>query len=957
MLLKTDEVICGFRVCRIRLLEDCRGTLYEMRHEKTGARLCWLQREDDNKTFSITFRTVPSDDTGVFHILEHSVLNGSRRYPVREPFVELLKSSMNTFLNAMTFSDKTMFPVSSRNAKDFMNLVSVYLDAVFHPSIYHCRHIFEQEGWHYEIRRREDEPVFKGVVFNEMKGAMASVDDTIIDRTCAALFPDNCYRFNSGGNPASIPDLTYENFLAAHTRFYHPSNARIWLDGEMDIQSVLELISSFLGEYDKAESDFPIPMQDPLPSAVTEYEYEIPSSESAEGKTIISFAKIMTSYDEPEKNIALNVLSSVLTGSNDAPLKKALLQKGLCEDADFALIDGIQQPFCIFILRNTEKGKMQEIRAVTEQTVREIAEKGLDKEELEATISQMEFRYREKSEPAGIINAEESLESWLYSDDPAMYLSLSSVYASLRGRITSGYFEQLMEEFFLDSAHLQTIISIPSHTIGSRKMQAEEKRLHDAKKAWGNSIDELIRENLSLDSWQAEPDSPEALASLPHLSLTDVEQKPKEDILTEKEFHHVPLLVYPEEDSGIVYMNLYFSLAGIPCDMLSSLSFCISLLTDLPTRQHTVQQLQLLIKKYIGSLSMSVTSFTPVGRMDGTIPVLAVRCAALKENLENARDLILEILRETVFQKDDILPLLKQTLTAYRQSLSDNGHAFAAVRASSHLSAEGAFKEYISGFEKLKWLEKTDRNYEEEIPFFINDCQLFQENLYIGSRLTASISGESSLDALKELITSLPYGEAARAMVHYPLIPGEREAIMIPNSIGYAALAGETGRYDAGMHVMTHLLTYGWLWSEIRVKGGAYGAKAGITSGGMLSAYSYRDPDPAGALRAFRAIPEVLKNLPDDTAADQYIIGAIAAGSPLLSPSGRIALADTRYFCGITYEERCSNRRRMLNITLQDLRNMSEDIRKALENPVICVAAPREMLKDLEDEHLEILNP
>lgn len=955
-MLKIGQSMYGFAVTEIRSLPDCHGTLYEMKHQRTGALLCWLMREDENKTFSITFRTVPSDHTGVFHILEHSVLNGSDRYPVKEPFVELLKSSMNTFLNAMTFSDKTMFPVSSRNQKDFMNLVSVYLDAVFHPSIYRCRHIFEQEGWHYEIRKEEDEPIFKGVVFNEMKGAMSSVDDTMIDQICRVLFPDTCYRFNSGGDPRHIPDLSYEQFLETHRTFYHPSNARIWLDGDLNIAEVLSLIDSFINSYEKKDMNFPIPMQEVLPASSTEYEYEIPADEPLSGHTIISYAKIMNSYAEPERNLAMNVIASILTGSNDAPLKKALLRENLCEDVELALIDGIQQPFFICLFRNTEKENEIRIRKVVEETVLHLAEEGISREDLTATINQMEFRYRERSEPAGIINAEESLESWLYSDDPALYLNLSGVYASLRNRIGTGYYEELMKEFFLDTSHLQTVTAVPSHDLGSRMMKEEAARLHAAKESWGPGISEIIAQNNRLDRWQKKPDSANDLASLPHLSLSDVEQKPLPDPWSEAEYRRIPLLLYPAEDSGIVYMNLYFSLAGIPINMLSSLSFYVSLLTDLPTEIHTVQELQREIKKTIGSLSISSSCFTPAGDAEKTYPVIAVRCAVLKENMQAAAELILEILQKTIFRTEEVTPLLRQTLTMYRQSLSDNGHAFASLRAASHLSAEGVFKEHISGFAKYMWLQDLEQHAEIEIPQFLNDCTLFQENLYTGSRLTASVTGEENLPSLKYIIDSLPYGDFSRAMVHYPLLPGKREGIVIPNSICYAAIAGNTGCYDASMHVIMHLLTYDWLWNEVRVKGGAYGAKAGISSSGIMSAYSYRDPDPAGTLAAFRAIPAALRNLTQETPVDQYIIGAIAAGNPLLSPSGRISLSDTRYFCGITYKQRCENRQKMLHTTLETIHDSAAVLQNAVDTAMICIAAPKEILDTLSSEKLAILN-
>ena len=951
-----NKSIAGFTITKRQELADCHGVMTIMQHAKTGARLCYLDRDDDNMTFSIAFKTIPQDDTGVFHILEHSVLNGSDKYPVKEPFVELLKSSMNTFLNAMTFSDKTMFPVSSRNKKDFMNLVSIYLDAVFHPSIYHNKHIFEQEGWHYEIRSKEDEPVYKGVVLNEMKGAMSSVDDCIVDKTCSILFKDNCYRFNSGGNPDHIPDLSYEQFLETHRTFYHPSNAWIFLDGKMDLEAVLSLIDSYLSAFEKKELSFAITEQSILPASSYTFPYEIQEGESIEDKTIFAFAKIMMSYKDREKNIAFNVLTSLLTGSNDAPLKKALLDKGLCEDVEFVLIDGISQPFAILLIRNTEKDKLNEIQAVIDETIETLLHDGLDEEEITATLNQMEFRYRERSEPAGVINAEDAMESWLYEEDPSLYLSLSSVYETLHEKNGTGYYETLLQEFFFDKEHIQTLSFVPDNTLGKARAEAEKKRLEAIKATWDDAtIEKMMQENAALDTWQKTPDSKEALDTLPKLALSDVELLPAEDHRSTKEYRHVPVLVYPAEDSGIVYMNLYFNLAGIPENMLSSLSFYVSLLSDLSTKKHSVKELQKEIKKTIGSLSFSVSAVSKVNTTDKTTPLLVVRCAVLEENCAKAAALIHEILTETIFAKEEILPLLKQTVIAYEQALIDSGHAFASVRTSSHISAEGAFKEFTSGYEKYAWLQYFNTHFEEEIDMFINDCSLYAENLIINSRLTASVTGEQNEAILHSFIDTLPYGEANRAMVHYPLLSGDREIIEIPGNIGYVALSAKAGNYDAGMNVLSHLLTYDWMWSEVRVKGGAYGARASIGSSGIFNAYSYRDPSIPHSLAAIRSIPQYLSSTNKDMAIDQYIIGAVAASTPLLSPSSKVALADSRYFSNITFEERANNRRKMIETTIDDLHHYAEKIQEALSHPVICAAVPSSYLPSLQEEGMTIL--
>ncbi len=947
----------GFQVTDIKDIPDSHGTLYEMTHIHTGAQLCWLDRQDENMTFAISFKTIPADDTGVFHILEHSVLNGSDKYPVKEPFVELLKSSMNTFLNAMTFSDKTMFPVSSRNKKDFMNLVSIYMDAVLHPAIYHNPHIFQQEGWHYELRDAKDETSYKGVVFSEMKGAAASVDDTIIDAVCRALYPDNCYRFNSGGDPSAITDLTYENFLAAHRYFYHPSNAKIWLDGNIDLDAVLTLLDDAFAGYEKKEILTDIPHQKVLPAHVTKYAYELSPEENTESHTMIAFAKIMMDYDDVEKNAAVNVIDSVLTGSNDAPLKKALLQAGLCEDLEFALIDAIQQPFCICLMRNTDEDKYEEIRRVIRETIQDLVKNGLDKEELTATLNQMEFNYLERSEPAGILNAEDAMEAWLYDGDPSMFLDMRKVYQKLHTLVETDYFEKIMADFFLDEEHLQTIIAVPSHTLGTERIQEEKEKLTKIRASWTKEEEaEIIAQNHSLDTWQAEPDSSEALSTLPKLTLDDVTVEPKKDNLQIEEYRHVTKLIHPSQDSDIVYMNLYFSLAGVPLDMVPSVSFFPSLLTNVPTKQHSVQELKRMIKKYIGRLSFSVLSIAASNETDKTLPMLTVRCALLQQNVEKAKDIILEIIQESVFSKETVLPVVKQTLVLSKMNLTENGNYFAMTRANAHFNADWTFREYADGYEKLKWLMQSEKDTDAFMDLLLNDCMLYQENLFLGSRMTGSITNPENSHILDEIVDSLPMGDANFAKVHYPLLPDRNEAIVIPGTVGYIAASGPFGQYDPQLTVASHILTYDWMWTEVRVKGGAYGINVRQLSDGLITTASYRDPDLNNTLRAFRDIPSYLQNLKDDMPMDQYVIGALAASTPLLSPASKISVADSRYFSHTTLEERRYNRTKMHDMTLDDLKALSPQIQHAIDNMVICAAAPQAMIDTLQEEDITIIS-
>ena len=457
-----NDKLHGFSVGRVRELKDCEGTLIEMTHDQTDCDLIYINRKDENSTFAIAFKTLPVDDTGVFHILEHSVLNGSRKYPVKEPFVELLKSSLQTFLNAMTYPDKTMYPVSSRNEKDFLNLMDVYLDAVFYPQIYNNKNIFLQEGWHYELKDKNDELTYSGVVHSEMKGAYSNVNEVMANALNKMLYPDTCYQYESGGDPKYIPDLTYEQFLETHKKFYHPSNATIILDGEIDIDVVLDRIDEYLSGFDRTEP-IEIELQEPVTKQDRTCKYAIEQNEDETNKTHIAFAKIGGTYADVEKMVAWDAISDVLVGSNEAPLKKAILEKGYGQDVELDMSPGIQQPMISLVVRNTEAKYLEPIRQLVQEVVIGLMDMGLDEDKLVASLNMMEFKYREKSEPAGVINASSVLTSALYGGDAIIYLDRGNVYASLREKAKKGYyFTSLLKEFFLDHTHVCSLTAIPS---------------------------------------------------------------------------------------------------------------------------------------------------------------------------------------------------------------------------------------------------------------------------------------------------------------------------------------------------------------------------------------------------------------------------------------------------------------------------------------------------------------
>lgn len=958
-MMKNKDKMNGFTVINKREIKDCKGVMYEMVHDKTGAKLVYLDRNEINKTFAITFKTEPQDDTGVFHILEHSVLNGSDKFPVKEPFVELLKGSMQTFLNAITFDDKTMFPVSSRNDKDFMNLVNVYLDGVLHPAIYRNPNIFYQEGWHYEIRDTKEEPVYKGVVLNEMKGAFSSVDELMVSELKKMLFPDNGYKYCSGGEPAHITDLSYEQFLNTHRKYYHPSNAQIFLDGKMDLDAVLALIDSYFSGYEKENAGKAIEMQRAVPACKHTIAYEVTEEGELKNRTQICMAKTVSSYDQIEKNTAWQVLSSVLVSNNESPLKKAVLDKGLGESVELELYDGIQQPWAVLTVRNTDEDKYDEVMAAIKETAASLVENGLDHDQLAASLNQMEFHYSEKHEPSGLMYGKSVYDAWLYGGDPASYLNLSSVFESLRKKIDEGYFEELLKEFLL-SDDLQTLAAVPSTAKAQEREKAEQDKLANAKKSWGSETDQYVELNQKLDEWQQTPDTQEQLSSLPKLTLEDVSKDPFPLPFSEAEVKGVPVILHPSQDNGIVYMTYYFSLAGITREYLPTVGFYSSLLGLLPTENMTVEMLQQEVRRDLGGISFFVDAYSPRNVHDSCIPVIGVNCSVLKKNLNKAVPLILEIMQKTVFDKDKIRTLLKQDNEDFRQGLIGNGQGAAIRRVSAHSSAEGVFREYVGGYASGLYEKDLEEHYDEKIDAFLNECEMYTEVLFSKNRMTASITGEENLSAVEEMIAGVHDVDGMRAKVHYPLLEDKKEFIQIPAGISYSAEGGnitDSGMsYEIGMQVMSHILTYQYLWNEVRVKGGSYGTGFAVSQNGNCTAYSYRDPDVKHTMLAYQNAGKSLQEIAgsEDDMTDM-IIGTIAGGEPLMSPSMQMSAADIMYFRGVTEDIRKQGRRDLLAMNNEKLGSYCEALTKTMDSAAVCVVGNDDALEKCRDEGFKTL--
>ena len=960
--MKLHEIYHGFEVHEITPLPEQNATLYRLVYQKNGCELVWLKNEEKNKLFSIAFKTVPTDDTGVFHILEHSVLCGSKKYPVKEPFVEMIKSSMNTFLNAITFSDKTVYPIASRNETDFFNLMQVYLDAVFSPAIYENPNIFYQEGWHYDLHDPEEIPSYKGVVFNEMKGAFSSVDQQIERGILRMLFPDTCYGFESGGDPKKIPELSFEQFLSAHRNYYHPSNAKIYVDGQVPFERVLTILDERLLSYEVAPQP-QIPYQPPASSEERVDYYEIGEGEVPDQKAQMVLGKLLCDYTDRKKVFALMVLGDYLTGSNEAPLKRAILQKGLGQDVIFSVMDGIAQPYYQIRVSNTEYDRRDLIKNVLRETARSLLEKGLDQEELNAGIDQLEFRVREGDEPQGLWRNINALSFWLYGGNPAEPLQYDRLFRSLREAVHTTYFEELLRYCLLDEDYRVTLYLLPSKIKGQEDARAEMDALAAKKAAWSHKeLENILEQNRRLQAWQSQPDSPEALATLPALPLSEVspvpEQIPTESLL----WGDVPVYYHRVSESGVVHFSLYFSLANCPLEYLGALSFLTRLLGYLPTKRHSVLELQQEMKRSTGFLDYNVVAFPVLGEKDQCKPYFMVTCSALKSRLPDAVILLHEILSDTLFEGEASTSAIHENLLQcqemIRQSITENGHRYAYMRALSHFSAPAWVKEQTKGFTFYQYLSRFVSDFERQIHEFQRYANWMQETQLVAERMTVSVTADEDYEDLRALPEILKKGVNAIPTDTVKILTDQqpvKEVIQIPAGVSYAVSAGHLDRYGipytGSLRILASILSFDYLWNQVRVRGGAYGCGFQADMTGQVGFHSYRDPSPLRSLSVYNQAAAFVHDFcQSGESIDKYIISTVAATEPLEILREQALRADARAMSGITMADQVRIRTQMLQTKKEDLRALVTLFEKMAEQNAVCIVGNREAVKDLGEE-------
>ena len=940
---KPGVKMSGFAVKSVTELPEVKGRLVRMEHEKSGAELAWLDRDDDNKTFAIGFRTLPDDDTGVPHIIEHSVLCGSEKYPVKEPFVDLLKSSFATFLNAFTSSDATMYPVCSRNFKDFMNLVDVYMDAVLHPLSVKSPLAFRQEGWHYELDKPDGELKRNGVVYSEMKGVFSDPERRLRHEMNRLLYPNTCYGKVSGGDPAAIPTLTFEKYKAFYERFYHPSNARIFLDGKMDVPKVLVKLDGFLAPYERREIDAPVKFQWPV-SAARKLEYGVGAGEKTEGKTFVATGWVCGRFDEREKCLALDILSDVLAGDNEAPLKKALLDAGLCEDVRFS-VESSAQIQAQVVVKGVKAGNDDAVRTLVRDTLARLADEGLNHERIVAILDRAEFHDREKdygSFPRGLAFYMGAVDLWHYGGDPADAFRRASLFASLREKIPAGFFEALLKKCFVENTHRADLTMNPSATLAAANREAEKKELAKIKAGWTKEeLDTTLAECRALEKHQSEPDRPEDIAKLPTLAVADVPLKGPVTAREVVDVDGVTVIRPHTQANGVFHAVLYFDASDFTAEELIDLPSLARVLGDLPTGRHPIVELRNALDGKLGMFGGYAEVFSQAKDGGAARPCMVVCVSALESRSADALALVPEVLRETLFTDVKAIGnLLRQKrIAAERSANGIGGRNFAARRAAAQLSSRGAIDELFNGIAQIRHLQSLEKRFAEDGAAYAERLAGLAAKLFTRDRLVVALSDNIGLDWAKRIAEAFPLGSVG-APVSIAPFSRRKEGFRTLGKISGAALVAHPAKspYDGRAAVAGHILSLGYLWDEIRVKGGAYGGGFRVSPNGDARWLSWNDPKPARSFGVYAECGKVLKAFAEgNEPLDRYIIGAVADTEPYLTPRVETERAAELWLSGRTPDDQQRLRAEMLRTTKDDLKAFAKAVDAFAADAAVCV--------------------
>nr|WP_308000044.1 insulinase family protein [uncultured Merdimonas sp.] len=965
--------IKAYEIIQQEELRGIRSRGYLLRHKKSGARVLLIENDDNNKVFSIGFRTPPADSTGVPHIMEHSVLCGSKNFPAKDPFVELVKGSLNTFLNAMTYPDKTVYPVASCNDKDFQNLMHVYMDAVLYPNIYEHEEIFRQEGWSYKLDSPDGELQYNGVVYNEMKGAFSS-PESVLDRVVLnTLFPDTSYANESGGDPERIPDLTYEQFLDFHRKYYHPSNSYIYLYGDMDMEEKLEwLDQEYLIHFEKAEVDSRIRMQEPFQEMVEkELPYSIASDESEEDNTYLSYNKVIGTSLDRELYLAFQVLDYALLSAPGAPLKKALTEAGIGKDIMGSYDNGILQPVFSVISKNANLDQKEAFVEKIEEVLRGIVENGMDKKALEAGINYHEFRYREAdfgSYPKGLMYGLQILDSWLYDDEkPFIHIEALDTFEFLKKQVGTGYYEDLIRRYILENPHGAIVSVCPEKGRTARMDRELSKKLEEYKESLSEEErEEMVSRTKALEDYQTAEDSPEDLEKIPVLEREDISREIAPVYNEERTVDGIPMVFHEIETNGIGYLDLLFDMSGVSEELLPYVGILQATLGVIDTTHFEYGELFNEINVHTGGIGTSLELYPDVtkAREKEFKATFEIKAKALYDKLPVAFDMIGEILTESKLSDDRrLLEILEMAKSRLLMRFQSSGHTTAVLRALAYASPSARLKDLTGGIEFYRVVNRITEHFEEEKEDLIQKLKALTVRLFRADNMmisyTASQEGLKDLEKLVDNLKQKLFTDKVEESTCILHCEKKNEAFKTASKVQYVARAGNFidhgASYTGALQILKVILSYDYLWQNIRVKGGAYGCMSNFNRIGEGYFVSYRDPNLKRTMEVYEGITDYLKNFtvsPRDMT--KYIIGTISNIDHPMTPAAKGDRSMNLYMNHVSPEMIRKERMEILEAGQEDIRALADVVEAVLAADQLCVIGSEEKI-DAEKEMFDTL--
>ncbi len=962
------EKLKAYELVEEKDLKDLNSKGYLFRHKKSGARISAISNDDENKVFYIGFRTPPADSTGVAHIVEHTVLCGSDKFPAKDPFVELVKGSLNTFLNAMTYPDKTVYPVASCNDKDFQNLMDVYMDAVLHPNIYKREEIFKQEGWHYELESKDAPVTINGVVYNEMKGAFSSPEGVLEREILNSLYPDTSYGNESGGDPQFIPDLTYQDYLDFHSRYYHPCNSYIYLYGNVDIEEkLLWLDKEYLSKYDEISIDSTIKRQEGFdaPAYVSKH-YPVASNEPLEDNTYLSYNLSIGTSTDRKLYQAFEILDYALLNAPAAPLKKALILAGIGKDIMGSFDNGVYQPMFSIIAKNANLKDKDRFLEIIQSVLREQAEGGLNKKSLLAGINSAEFRYRESdfgSYPKGLIYGLQMFDSWLYDDSiPFMHLEAGEIFQFLRKQVETDYFEKLIQDYMIDNTHASVVVIEPERGLNARSEEKLTEKLKSYKESLSeDEIEKLIRDTKHLKAYQEEPSSREDIEKIPMLKREDMKKEAMPFLNEERNCENLPVLYHNIFSNGILYLNFLFDICFVSQEDLPYLGILKAVLGYMDTKQYSYGDLADEINLETGGMSASISVYPSIADDTSYEAKFEVRTKMLNDKLPKALDLLEEILCHTkISDEKRLLEILSEVKSRLKMSLSSAGNSVSAIRAMSYFSETALYNDMTMGIDFYRVVAMYEEHFQEKKEELVSKLEDLSKRIFTREGLLLSLTcdeeGYGKLPGcLKKLKEALPLGEGAEKKEKAHLsCEKKNEGFMDASKVQYVSRAGDFKKagfsYTGALKILKVILSYDYLWNNIRVKGGAYGCGSGFARNGNVYFSSYRDPNLKNTNEVYEKIPEYIRNFSaDERDMTKYIIGTISGMDTPLNPNAKGERSTLAYLSHITFEDIQTERDQVISAKEEDIRKLADLVEAVLAQENICVIGNEEKIKEEQE--------